>query len=1103
MICIRCGRENVGSLRFCSNCGRPLGPACPICGFENPAESTFCGGCGTRLREVRAEDAQGERRQLTVLFCDIVGATVLSQLLDPEDLGELITTYQRVCGDAVVAQEGYIAQYLGDGVLAYFGYPRSHEDEAQRAVRCGLDILEGIKVLRDSGRLPAGSAFHVRLGAHTGRVVIGPVGVGDRKDRLALGDAPNIAARIQSKAEPGTLLVSEVTWKIVEGYFTGKCLGEWRLKGVSEPMRLWLIRGENPSRERIDVLSLLTTFVGREREQSVLEQTWNDSRADHSLFILLRGDPGMGKSRLVRQFCEQVQFQASNLVTMRSTPYNSNSAFHPVIELIERTFALNALQTSAERLDRVEEGLSNLGLADVEAIVLLASLLSVPSDDRYNALSLSPARRRTRTLQLLVEFVTALARPGPTLLLVEDLHWADTSTLELLELLVKTAPDVPLLGVFTARYEFEADWEATPAVQTLELSSLPRAEVEAMVRSVALGKALPSEVLRQIVVRSEGVPLYVEELTRSILDSGMLSERAVSWEAVGLVAIEIPASMDASLTSRIDRLGASRATAQLAATIGREFSFQLLRAVSEHDEATLRQDLERLVHAGLAWSVVDEADTFVFKHALVRDAAYKSLLRSTRQRYHSRIAAALRERFANLASTRPDLIAGHLTAAGEDEEAVAFWEAAGQQALARTAVHEAAKHLQQAIDCLARLPALPQRQERKLELQVLLAPLLMAVYGWGAAEVERTCTQALALAQDLGRHDLSYAPQWGLWTNRYLRGELDPALQAAEALLQIAYATRIPVIELTGRHATSYTLFCRGEYKRAIEEADAGLALYNFEQEKELANRFGLSSTVCLRSSRSHSLWMLGQVDEATTECNRLLQLGRDLRHPPSLAAALAFFMYGAAFRYSYVGQMQRLVKIVDELLELSREEGFFLWYAQAYTYRGVIGQALGDHRARHQMLEGLELWEQTGSRLTLVMMNVLCAEALYRLHDDDEAFRRLDVAEAETARQEGLLAPDIWRVRGRLLAHQGQRSTAEAAYCQAIERAQKQHALSLELRAALDLYELRAQDEAAHDSRAALTSLLKRFTQGLDRPELVRASAVVRRRADPIIDGK
>jgi class 3 adenylate cyclase/tetratricopeptide (TPR) repeat protein len=1095
VICVRCGRQNLASLRFCSNCGNQLGPACPKCGFENPAESKFCGGCGARLQHVQTEDAPGERRQLTVLFCDIVGATVLSQLLDPEDLGELIAAYQTVCGDAVVAHEGYIAQYLGDGVVAYFGYPRSHEDEAQRAVRCGLDILAGIKALRDSGRLPFGATFHVRLGAHTGRVLMGLVGAGDRKDRLALGDVPNIAARIQSKAEPGTLVVSDVTWKIVKGYFTGKCLGDWRLKGVSERMRLWLVTGESASRERVEVVSMLTTFVGREWERCVLEQTWDDSRSGHSRFVLLRGDPGMGKSRLARLFCEQVQFQTADLVSMRSTPYNSNSPFHPVIELIERKFGLGHVQTSAERLARLEAGLANLDLADPETIVLLASLLSLPIDDRYPPLKLSPARRRTATMQLLVELITAIAKAGPALLLVEDLHWADSSTLEFLELLVRTAPEAPLLGIFTARPELGADWAAAPALRMIELSRFQRTEVESIARSVALGKALPSEVLRQIVDRCDGVPLFVEELTRSILDSGALREKAVSWETVGPVAAEIPVTMDASLTSRIDRLGASKATAQLAATIGREFSLRLLREVSERDEATLRRDLERLIQAGLAWSAQGDEDTFVFKHALVRDAAYNSLLRSIRQQYHSRIAAILRAHLTDETSARPDLIAHHLTNAGEHTDAVEFWEAAGQQALARTAVREAAEHFQRAIDCLGHLPATPERAERELEIQILLAPLLMTVYGWGATEVERACERALVLAQDLGRPDRSYPPLWGLWTVRFLRGEMADALEAAEPVLRIAQASGVPMIEITGRHATSYSLVYRGEVARALEEAEAGLALYEFEQEKVLAQTFFLSSSVCLHASRGHALWMLGRVVEAEDEWDRMLRLARDLEHPPSFAAALAFTLHGGGFRYGYIGEMDRLLDVADELIVRSREEDLFMWYAVAVTYRGIIAEAMGNgERACKQMLEGLDLFANTRSRLTLVMMNILCAEALYRLGDDDEAFRRLQVAEAEMhARQEGLLGPDIWRVRGRLLARQGARAAAETAYCEAIERAQAQHALSLELRAALDLYELRAGDRRAEEGRELLADVLGRFTQGLDRPEPARAAAILR----------
>ncbi len=1093
MICIRCGSDNAASFRFCSNCRTQLGQACLTCGFENPAESKFCGGCSARLQEVRAEDSRGERRQLTVLFCDMVGATALSQLLDPEDLGELIAAYQKVCGDAVFAHEGHVAQYLGDGVVVYFGYPRSHEDEAQRAVRCGLDILEGVEAVRDSGRIPPGISLDVRLGAHTGRVVVGPVGACDRRDQIALGDTPNIAARIQSEAEPGTLVVSEVTWRIVEGYFTGKCLGAWQLKGVSEPMRLWLVTGASPSRERIEVASSLTPFVGREREQSFLQRAWEDSRSGRSNFVLLRGDPGVGKSRLAQVFFDLVQFQAADLVVMRTTPYDTNSPFHPVIQLIERKFGVEHTQTPAERLERVEEGLAGLGLAELEAIVLLASLLSIPVGDRYAPLDLSPVRRRTRTMRLLVDFITAIARAGPALLLVEDLHWTDTSTLEFLELLVTTVPDAPLLVIFTARCEFDVGWAAAPALRTIELSRFQRAEVETMVRSVALGKALPSEVLRQIMVRADGVPLFVEELTRSILDSGALSERAVSWEAVGPVAVEIPATMDASLTSRIDRLGASRATAQLAATIGREFSLELLREVSERDEATLRQDLERLLHAGLAWSADGEADTFVFKHALVRDAAYNSLLRSIRQRYHSRIAAALRERFADETSTRPDLIAGHLTAAGEDEDAVTFWEAAGQQALARAAVYEAAEHFQRVIDCLRRLPITPERQEHELKLQILLAPLLMAVYGWGAVEVEQACTRALGLAQELERHDLRYGPQWGLWTYYFLRGELTSALERAESVFQTARVSGVRMLEMLGRHALAYTLVFQGEFDRTLHEAEAGLALYDPQQEQEIVNAFGLSSVTCLLACRAHSLWMLGRVVEAEEDYDRMLQIARGLGHPFSLACALAFTLHGA-FRYVYAGQMDRLADVADELLALSREEGFW-WYALAYTYQGLIAEAQGEEqRARIQMLEGLELFAQTGSRLSLVMLNVMCSEALYRLGHDDEACRRLEVAEAQTnARREGLLGPDLWRVRGRLLARQGERSAAEAAYCQAIERARAQHALSLELRAGLDLYELRAQDGRAEEGRVLLAGVLARFTQGFDRPELSRARTIVR----------
>ncbi|MCA1843183.1 MAG: hypothetical protein LC792_08325, partial [Actinobacteria bacterium] len=707
----------------------------------------------------------------------------------------------------------------------------------------------------------------------------------------------------------------------------------------------------------------------------------------------------------------------------------------------------------------------------------------------------SPARRRNRTMEVLVELTAAVAATGPTCLLVEDLHWADTSTLEFLELLVSNPPGVPLMGILTARPEIDLDWIRVPAVRTIELSRFGSSDAQAMVQALTQGKALPGEVLDQIVDRAEGVALFVEELTRSVLDSGVLREGPDSWDFSPEM---IPASMDASLTARIDRLGASRATAQLAATIGREFSFELLSAVSERDEPTLRQDIGRLVQSGLAWPLDEEATTYAFKHALVRDAAYDSLLRSTRQSYHRRIAGVLRERFREYIAARPHLVASHLTNAGEYEQAVGFWELAAQQALDRSAVHEAADHLQRAIQCLARLSDTPERQERELQFLNILAPLLMTVYGWGAAEVERACERALSLAQELGRADQSYPPMWGLWTVRWLRGELDSALDSAKDVLDVARTYGVPMIELTGRHAMSFTLFTRGEFEEAIGEADAGLALYDFDIEKVIAQVFLLSSSVCLRASRAHCLWMLGRVVDAEAEWDAMLDLGRRLDHRPSLASALAFSLHGGGFRYSYIDQMGTLAGIADELLVLSKEEDFFAWYAQAYLYRGIAAQSLGEPNPQKQMLEGLELWEETGARLTLVMVNVLCAEAFYRLGDDDEAFRRLEVAEAEMrARSEAILAPDIWRVRGRLWAREGDRRAAGAAYREAIDRARAQQALSLELRAAIDLSDLEAGNGRAEEAEGLLAGVLQRFTQGLDRPEPVLASALLRRRRE------
>ena len=574
MICDSCGRTNPDSVAFCTSCGSELRRACIRCGFINVALSRFCGGCGGSLAEDQPELVSYELRQLTVLFCDLVGSTELSQHLDPEDLRDVLAAYHEVCSDAVRAEDGYIAQFLGDGVLVYFGYPSSHEDDALRAVRCGIDILARVEQLRSSGPDPI-SGMAVRAGAHTGRVLITPVGRGLHREQLALGDTPNVAARIQAEARPNTLLVSDPTWGMVAGYVRGEPISGRRLKGVSEPMRLWRVDGQTGLTERVEAARALTPFVGRAEQRAVLEEAWSNSLEGNSRFVILRGEPGVGKSRLVQTFKGELTPLPEYSLLIRARPTSRTSPFRPVIELLERGLDLGHDLEPDDRREQLERGIRTLGVTDPDAGTVLWELISTDAVGREPDAVPSPGRERARTMEVLLRLLEALAAEGPTLLVIEDLHWADASTLELLGNLIAKPIPGSLLAVFTARPDFDVEW--CRSIEVVDLPPLPASETEAIVRGVASGKALPGDILRQIVSSSGGIPLFAEELTRSVLDSGALREHPSSWEAAAPVAAEvIPPSVEASLTARIDRLGSARLTALLAAAIGREFSVDLL-----------------------------------------------------------------------------------------------------------------------------------------------------------------------------------------------------------------------------------------------------------------------------------------------------------------------------------------------------------------------------------------------------------------------------------------------------------------------------------------------------------------------------------------------
>ena len=649
----------------------------------------------------------GERRQLTVMFCDLVGSTALSEQLDPEDLHAMIRAYQAACGQIIEQYDGTIAQYLGDGLLVYFGYPAAHEDDARRAVRAGLDILKHIT------QLPTAMPLQVRIGVHTGPVVVGEIGQGGKREQLALGETPNIAARVQSQAEPNTLVISASSYRLVQGFFAYQDLGQHQLKGISIPVTLYQVQGEGTAQSHFEV-SLqrgLTPLVGREEEVDLLQRRWGRAAAGEGQVVLISGEAGIGKSRLLQVLKDDIVQEEHWGIEAGCSPFYQNTALHPVIDQLQRLLLFGREDTVTEKRDKLANVLSSVGLASGESLALVANLLSIPAVEGQEPLNLSAQKQKEKTLEVLVTWVQREAERQPVLLVVEDLHWADPSTLELLRLLIERVSTARILVVLTFRPEFSPPWPMRGYLSTLTLSRLLHQQVELMASRVAGEKALPKELINQLVEKTDGVPLFVEEITKSILESDALHERADHYELIGPLAdFHIPSTLQDSLMARLDRLNIAREIAQFGAVLGREFSYELLHATAGIDEDRLQHGLTQLIEAELAYvqGFPPEA-RYTFKHALVQDAAYQSLLKSTRREQHQRVATVLIERFAETTERQPELLAYHYTEAGLTEQAVPCWQRAAQKAAERSAYTEALSHIRTGLDLLATLPDTSKR----------------------------------------------------------------------------------------------------------------------------------------------------------------------------------------------------------------------------------------------------------------------------------------------------------------------------------------------------------------------------------------------------------
>jgi class 3 adenylate cyclase/predicted ATPase len=978
-----------------------------------------------------------------VLFCDLVDSTVLAGRLDPEDLREVVRAYQATCAKVLARFEGHIAQYLGDGLLVYFGYPRAHEDDAQRAVRAGLDILTAMGTLNTRLEREKGVRLAIRVGIHTGPVVVGEMGGGGRRELLALGETPNIAARLQSLAAPNSVVIGERTRRLVGGTFDIEELGLHALKGVSVPMHVYGIRSESVAESRFEAASAsgLTPFIGREAELGLLLQRWQQAKAGEGQVFLLAGEPGIGKSRLIQTVHERVAEEPHIRLRYQCSPYYSTSAFYPIMAQLERAARFARDEPPAQKLAKLENLLAQATERVADVVPLVAALLSIPLGDRYPPLDLSPQRQKEKTIEALADQLVGLARRQPVLLLFEDAHWSDPTSLDVLDRIVHRVQEARVLAVITYRPEFEAPWKAMSHVTALTFTRLSRQQSAAMVERITTGKALPQEVLTQILAKTDGVPLFVEELTNTILESGLLRDMGDHYALTGpLPPLAIPSTLQDSLTARLDRLAPVKEVAQIGAAIGREFAYEWLAAVAPMRDHELADALHQLVAAGLLFRHGQPPEArYLFKHALVRDAAYESLLRSTRQQLHTRIATVLEERFPDTAAAQPELVAHHFTEAGLQAQAVGYWHKAGQRATQRSAHVEAISHLSAALGLLKNLPETPERTQQELVLLTTLGPALMATKGFAALEVEKAYARARELCRQVGETPELFSVLWGLWYFYFARAELQTARELGEQCLILAQRIQDQDLLLQAHRVLDMTLFWLGELVPAREHLERGITRYDPRQHRSLAFRYGTDPGVGCQCFAALALWYLGYPAQALEKTREALTLARELSHPFSLVYALTF----AARLHQDRREGQLTQERGEAAMLLSTEQGFPEWVAVGSILRGwALARQGWKKEGIAQMCQGLADYRTLGAELWRSYGLSLLAEAYGQVGQAEEGLRVLadGLVAAHDSGQRSYEA-ELYRLKGELLLQQAipDAQEAEACFRQALDITHRQ----------------------------------------------------------------
>jgi class 3 adenylate cyclase/predicted ATPase len=1035
-----------------------------------------------------------ERRQVTVMFLDLVDSVGLSVRMDPEDLREIISTYDKCAADTVGHFGGFVARYMGDGVLVFFGYPRAHEDDAERAVRAGLELVASVATLKTRAPLQA------RVGIATGLVVVGDlIGSGDTRERSIVGDTPNLAARLQGIAQPDMVVICDVTRRMLGSLFEFEDLGLQELKGFAKPMRSWAVLRVNAVVSRFEALRAtgLIPLVGRDEELGLLRRRWQRAKSGEGQVVLLCGEAGIGKSRLTFALQEDIASETRAQLCYFCSPQHTDSVLHPFIGQMERAAGLAHDDSQRAKLDKLDAILAHTSTSN-EASALLAEILSLSNDGRYPTLDLTPEQRRQRTMDALISRLQTLARSGPVLIIFEDAHWTDPTSLEVLDRIVNSIATLRALLIVTYRSEFVPPWIGQPHVTALTLNRLAQREVGAMIDDL-VKNVLPMSVRQSLIERSDGIPLFVEEMTKTVLEASGQNVGEPTMAATSSPALTVPTTLHASLMARLDRLGAARELAQVGAAIGREFSHALLAAVTRKPEGELRTALEALIAAGLLFRHgVPPHASYLFKHSLIQDAAYGMQLREPRRVLHARIAETLESQFTEIAERQPELLARHCAEAGLAEKAASLWGKAGQRSLERSALVEATEHLTRALAQIATLASTPALRRKEIQLQVALITPLMHVKGYAAPETKEAAERARRLIEEAEAREekpedplLLFSVLFSFWTASFVAFDGDALRERARQFLTLA-ETRKATIPIMIGHRIMGSVLHTGALEEGRAHLDRAIALYDPTEHRPLANRFGQDVQVAALSYRSLALWMLGYPSAALADASRALEEAHEIEQ----AATLMYALVHASLIHIECGDYAAARAETDELVTLANEKNTLFWTAQGLSLQGCILAATGRAADAVQMISaGISTWRSTGSTFWMPLYLSYLARAHAELGDFESAwhFIREAMTAAETHKERWHEA-EIYRLAGEIAVHSPTPDSvkAEGYFERAIAIAQAQRAKSWELRSAMSLARLWRDERKRQQGRNGLASVLGWFTEGFDTRDLGEAKRLL-----------